>query len=196
MKLLLSLTSLLLVGCSPVKSPIIHQYQLKAFKTGSYQQKAHVQSILVSPPEAVAGYQTNQMLYTCKPFEISAFAHNSWANPPADMLLPLIVQSLQRAGYFRIVTSSANSEHTDYRVDTQLIELKQNFLKKPSQIDLAIKVVLSNLNQNRPTASRILRYTVTTLTDTPYGGVVAANKAVEQFTADLSRFVRQATHNR
>lgn len=186
---ILVLTAFLLAACSPVKTSITGQYKLTAYGVSPAAGKYSRHSILVSPPEAVAVYQTSSMLYTNKPFEISAFAHNAWKNPPADMLLPLITQSLQQSGYFHIVTSTTNSEPTDYRIDTQLLELHQNFLKCPSQIDLTVKVVLSNLNANRPVASRIMSYHIPCPADTPYGGVIAANQAVKRFTADLSRFV-------
>lgn len=185
---LLGLASLLLSGCA-VKPAITNQYKLSNYSTTPLSKHSTHQSILINPPEAVAGYQTSQMLYTDKPFEISAFAHNGWLNPPADMLLPLITQSLQRTGYFYAVSSTSNSEQTDYRLDTQLIELQQNFLVKPSRMDFVVKVVLTRVSDDHVIASQLLSYHLPCPADTPYGGVIAANQAVKMFTGDVSSFI-------
>lgn len=190
-QLALILVYLLLTACSPVKSTVSNQYRLDTYSVSASSGRFTNKSMLISPPEAVAGYRTEQMLYTIKPFEIAAFANNAWNNPPADMLLPLITQSLQRAGFFYVVTSTTNSESTDYRLDTQIIELHQNFLTNPSHIDFVIKATVSNINKNRPVASRVFSYHPLCPSNTPYGGVIAANQAVKHFTADLSNFVIQ-----
>ena len=129
------------------------------------------------------------MLYIKKPFQVEAFVENAWASPPGDMLHPLIVQSLQRTGYFHAVTSSPYSEEADYRLDTQLLVLNQNFLKKPSVIEFVVKVVLTNNDNNHIMASRIISHQIPCSRDTPYGGVIAANRAAELFTATVTDFV-------
>lgn len=180
---------ILLVSCSPVKLQQSNSYKLEAYSNKQYTPQASKQSILITLPEAVAGYQTADMLYMKKPFELSPFTKNVWVDPPADMLLPLIAQSLQRSGYFNAVTSTTNSELTDYRLDTQLIELQQNFITIPSHIDLVVKVVLSHVSDNRVVASRLFSHHVKCPVDTPYGGVTAANIATKNFTAEVTAFV-------
>ncbi|WP_028388922.1 ABC-type transport auxiliary lipoprotein family protein [Legionella fairfieldensis] len=179
----------MLSACSPIKTPVSNQYKLTAFSSELSSTPLKKRSILVTTPEAVAGYQTEQMVYIKKPFELNAFANNAWINPPADMLFPLIVQSLQRSGRFYAVASSPHAESTDYRIDAQLIELQQNFLNKPSVVDLIVKVVLTHVSDNRVIASRIISQHIRCPFDTPYGGVIAANQATKRFTAELTHFV-------
>ncbi|MBA2652428.1 MAG: membrane integrity-associated transporter subunit PqiC [Tatlockia sp.] len=180
--------SLFFAACSPVKTLVSNQYKLDSFSNRQLGHASAKQSILITQPEAAAGYQGSEMLYVKKPFELSSFANNAWVDQPANMLLPVIVQSLQASGYFFAVTSSANSEHTDYRLDTQLIELEQNFLKKPSQIDMVVKVVLTHVSDNRVVASRLFGVHISCPMDTPYGGVIAANRATNVLTARISEF--------
>ena len=187
--LMLAGATSLLVACSPIKPSITNQYKLDSYSEKRLAGKFTRQSILIAAPEAVTGYQTDQMLYIKKYFELSSFAHNSWIGPPADMLFPLIVQSVQRSGYFRAVSSSPSQEQTDYRLDTQLLELEQVFLKIPSEIKLTVKVVLTNVHDGRVVASRVIQQRVKCPFDSPYGGVVAANLATRQFTAELSHFI-------
>lgn len=178
-----------LLGCSPVKTPISNQYQLNSYSVKKFVSKPSSRTLLVTAPEAVAGYQTEQMLYTNKPYQLEAFAKNAWSNPPADMLYPLLVQSIQRTGYFEAVASSPYSAKADYRLDTQLLSLEQNFLKKPSVIQFSAKIVLTRTDDSKVVASRIISEQIPCTADTPYGGVVAANKATQRFTAIAADFV-------
>lgn len=179
----------LLVSCSPIKTAVSNQYKLESFSAKKIaQHQTHV-SLLVSQPDAIAGYQTEQMMYTNKPFELTNFAHSAWISSPANMLYPLIIQSLQTSHYFYAIASGPDADKTDYRLDTQLFELRQNFLSKPSRVQLVAKVVLTHIADNRVVSSRIITKTVPCPQDTPYGGVLAANQASLGFTAALSNFV-------
>ncbi len=190
----------LLIACSAIKIPASNQYKLAAFSNKQLTRQSVKLSILVNQPEAVAGYQTEQMLYVNKPFSLNAFVNNAWTDPPAAMLLPLIVQSLQRSGYFYAILSSPYAQQADYRLDTQLLELQQNFLKNPSVVDLVVKVVLTRVNDNHVVASRLISQHVCAPLETPYGGVIAANRATENFTAELTNFiirhVKQDSHHK
>lgn len=180
--------TLFLVGCS-IKKNITNQYGLQSYAVMKiFKYPAH-HSILLTTPEATAGYTTEEMRYTVKPYELDSFAHNAWYSPPAEMLLPLMVKSLQQSGYFYAVASTSNAEPTDYRIDTQLLELKQNFLKTPAQIDFVVKVVLTHVADNRIIGSRMMEYHLNCREKTPFGGVVAANEATKRFTADLTDFI-------
>ncbi|MBX9692230.1 MAG: ABC-type transport auxiliary lipoprotein family protein [Cyanobacteria bacterium] len=177
-----------LTGCSPVKTTVTNQYKLEAYSNATLSHKTHA-SILITQPEAMPGYQTNQMLYVKKPYEISSFANNTWISPPGDMLYPLIIQSIQKTGTFYAVSSLTNSEQTDYRLDTQLLELQQNFLIHPSRIEFKAKSVLTDIKSNRVIASIIISENLPCPRESPYGGVLAANEAMKKFTAQLAAFV-------
>ena len=179
----------ILTACTPIKTPDSNQYKLEAFNTKKFSSKKTGLSILISQPEAMAGYQTEQMLYIEKPYEITSFVHNTWISSPANMLYPLIIQSLQKTGYFYAVASGPYVEKADYRLDTQVIALQQNFLPKPSVIELVVKVVLTHIEDNRIVSSRIINERIKCPIQTPYGGVIAANRATQAFTATLSTFV-------
>ncbi|HAT9294192.1 TPA: hypothetical protein JBB98_06285 [Legionella pneumophila subsp. pneumophila] len=180
---------LTLMSCSPVKVPVTNEYQLTAYSTKQLTRKPRPITIQVTVPEAVAGYQTEEMLYMKKPFKLEPFVKNAWTSPPADMLFPLLVQSLQSSGYFYAVTSSPYSEEADYRLDTQLLKLEQNFIKKPSVLEFSAKIVLTHISDNQIIGSRIVSLQIPCSQDTPYGGVIVANQATFRFTATATDFV-------
>lgn len=182
-----------LSACSPIKQRITSQYTMDNY--GSIAGRQTSLSIFVSKPEAMPGYQTNQMLYRKKPFELNSFSSNSWVGPPADMLYPLIVQSLQSSRFFKAVASGPYTEHADYHIDTQLFALEQNFIINPSQLNFKVKAVLSSNREDKVIASRIFKYTINCPMNSPYGGVLAANKATLQFTKDLTRFIISKVKN-
>lgn len=186
---LVGLSAVVLSACSPVKISVKNQYQLSAYSTKQLAKKPMPITLLVTTPDAAAGYQTEQMLYVKKPYALEPFVKNAWVNPPADMLYPLILQSLQRTNLFEAVTSNAYTLGATYRLDTQLLSLQQNFLKKPSVLEFSAKVVLTHVSDNNVLASKIINLQISCPSDTPYGGVIAANKATQQFTAALAHFV-------
>ncbi len=189
-KIALGLCALFLVaGCGPVKLPVTNQYKLESYARPKQPVARSTSSILVSMPEALAGYQTEQMHYVAKPFELSSFAHNDWISPPANMLYPLILQSLQASGYFYAVVSGPYVSSAEYRLDTQLISLQQNFLVRPSVMELVVKTMLTHIGDNRVLTTHTFSEHVACPQDTPYGGVIAANRASQNLTAKLSYFV-------
>jgi len=177
-----------LPGCA-VKTRVDNHYKLGEFSSKPSPIKHPTVSLLISQPESVAGYQTEQMLYIEKPYALSSFAHNAWVSSPANMLFPLIMQSMQHSHFFYAVATTPYADKADYRLDTQLIELQQNFLVRPSVVELGVKVVLTHVEDNRIIASCIIRQCISSPAETPYGGVVAANQATKLFTERLSTFV-------
>jgi cholesterol transport system auxiliary component len=182
-----------LISCSAVQLPVTNQYRLQAFDTRALQSSpsAH-RTLLISQPEAAEGYQTEQMLYVDKPFQLSAFAGNAWVSTPANMLFPLLIQSFQASRAFSAIASSPYPNQVDYRLDTQVIAMQQNFLTTPSQLELTLKIVLTHVKNNTILFSTILTETVTCTSDTPYGGVVAANQAIQTLTGKIKRQVIRA----
>lgn len=188
-RIFIALPFIALAACSPVKIPVTNQYQLSAYSGKKFSKMKRPISLWVTVPEAVAGYQTEQMIYMDKPYQLSAFVKNAWANPPADMIYPLMIQSLQETNFFHAVMSSVYSQGADYRLDTQLLKLQQNFLKRPSVLELSVKVVLTRVENNQVLASKIIQEEVRCPANTPYGGVMAANQATRQLTAHVDSFV-------
>jgi len=179
----------LLCGCSPIKKSVTNEYQINAYSIKQFRSKPVPVTLMVMPPEAVAAYQTSEMLYVTKPYQVASFAKNAWVDPPADMLYPLLVQSLQRTGYFKAVASGLNNEVSDYRLDTQLLKFEQNFLQRPSVMEFSAKIVLTRISDAKLMASQIISQHIPCPMDTPYGGVIAANRATFQFTAAANNFV-------
>lgn len=192
LKLIITASLISGITACGVSLPVKNRYQLVEYGHVKHYSSPKPISILVTPTTAVDGYQTEQMLYVVKPFEINAFVHNSWAANPSSMIYPLIMQSLESSNYFYAVSSSPYTSSTDYRLDSELIALQQSFLQKPSQVDFVVKVALSKVKSNRIIASHIFNLKVDCPMENPYGGAIAANKASLEFTTNVVDMVIKA----
>lgn len=193
--LTLSTFVIALSACTAVKLPTVTTYQLNSFSKKSWAASPKKRTILVVLPEAAAGYQSSSMLYVKKPYALKPFAKHSWVDSPASMLHPLLIESLQRSSHFQAITSIAYAEPIEYRLDTQLLKFQQNFIKKPSTMEFSAKVVLSEMDKNHILLSRIINLEMPCPEDTPYGGVIAANRIAESFTGIVTEFVIKNTNS-
>jgi cholesterol transport system auxiliary component len=148
--------------------------------------------VLVTAPQASAGFDSQKMIYTRQAHKLEYFAHNEWIDPPARMVAPLIVSALESTGAFRAVVSSPGSSSGDLRLDTEVLLLQQEFTSTPSQVRFALRASLVEDGTRRVVATRDFEITQPALSDDPYGGVQAANAAVRTVLQRLAAFCAEA----
>jgi len=188
--LLIAGLALMLGSCGPVKLASQYNYSIsdmQSAKTASYRQAGS--TILVSQPAANPGYDTASMIYMITPYELKSYSQSQWVAPPAQMLMTVMASSLRRTGFFAAVITPPFSGVTNYRLDTQLIKLQQEFLLPTSQEHLTMLATLISNNSNRVLATKQFDIVIPTQENNPYGGVLAANLAAAQLSAQLSNFV-------
>ncbi len=162
------------------------RYQLTAVSQKKFSAVPVQKTLLVSQTIPTQAYQSDQMLYVNEDYHLSYFIKNSWDVPPTDMLFPLLVKSLQNTGYFAAVLPAPTFAYTDWRIDTTLLQLEQNFTQKPSVVSIEINATLINDKNSRVIASKRFLEKVAAPMDTPYGGVLAANMACQKMMEDIS----------
>jgi len=123
-----------------------------------------------------------------KPYQISAFAKNNWVVPPANMLTPLLISSLQNSHYFQTVAVEPALTGASYVVDCKLLALYQDFSVKPSEIVMTVQVNMST-GDNKPVASTQFTQILTASADTPEAGVAAANIAASNIIQQITEYV-------
>lgn len=191
--LFLLILSLQITACSltsPVKVTPVNTYTLSATSSiSSMRGQENQQVLLITTPIASPGYQTSNMIYTQRPFELNSFAENRWAAPPADMLIPLLTQNLQASGCFRAVVSSPFTGSVDLTLDTRLLNLQQEFKSNTSQVRLALQLTLSNNRTHQVVANQRIEAVIPASSNDPYAGVVAANKAMDVLLRKTRQFV-------
>lgn len=142
--------------------------------------------LVVNVPVAQPGFDTPRMAYTQRPYEVSYYATHQWADPPARMLTPVLIQALEQTGYWRAIVPMPTSVRGDHRVDIDQLELVQIFLQKPSQVRIALRVQVVKLPEYLVLGTRLFDAVETASTDDAYGGAVAANRAVERLVQEIA----------
>ncbi len=179
-----------LVGCAALSPENYNnRYQLiESAKIPNHSNSKHL-SILVMRPVGLDGYDSDKMLYVNQRFQVNSFARNAWLSPPSVMLLPLLIRSIESSHYFFAVASDLNTSKTDYRLESALIRLQQNFLMKPSHLELIMQVILIHNSDNRVVATETIYQSIPCSSDSPLGGVIAANFAARKLSSRVAHFV-------
>ncbi len=152
-------------------------------------------SLVVGTPLAVAGFDSQRIIYVRQAHKLEYFAHNEWIDTPARMLSPLIVKAIENSGAFRAVLRTPSSARGDLRLDTEVLQLQQEFNGSPSRVRFVLRSNLVEDITRRVIASREFEAVVAANSDDPYGGVIAANEAVRIVLEKLAAFCAQAAAN-
>ena len=185
---LLFLFSFSLSACGPVVVPLVSYYQIGDSRLIKVLPAKTYLTILVSTPLADPGYQTSEMMYMLTPYQLSSYANNQWVAPPSQMLLPLFVQALRQTGYFFAVVSPPFIGVTNYRCETRLLKLRQEFFLSISQVRLTVQALLIKNSTNRIIASQLFEVLISAPSNNPYGGVLAANQAAAIISYRIALF--------
>ncbi|HEU5280817.1 MAG TPA: ABC-type transport auxiliary lipoprotein family protein [Gammaproteobacteria bacterium] len=189
--LMLSLTACSMFG--PVQTPDDHRYLINAMPA-SFKQVKHTPAILlVTQPDTAAVYNTTNMAYTVKPYQVSFYSQNQWAATPSQMVLPLLAQSLEKTGAFRAVVVSPYIGKTDYTINTQIIKMQQNYLNaKAGFFELVMQVEIVRSSTGTSIATRQFSIKEPIGQASPYNGVVAGNTAMAKILMQVCHFAMTA----
>ena len=149
-------------------------------------------TLIVDTPRAAAGFDTRNIAYTRRTHEIEYFAQHQWVDTPAAMLAPLIVRAVQRGGAFAAVVRTPSAAQGQWRLESELVRLQQDFTTTPSQVRLTLRALLVESATRRVRATREFDITVPAARDDPYGGAAAANQALQQLLPALVAFCAEA----
>jgi len=183
---------MLLAGCTGLPSaPQVEStntYVLDAQPVIKAAQVKRDRVLAVSPPRARPGFDTPRMAYLRQPHELDYFAANQWADTPARMLEPLLAQVLEQTGSFRAVVQTSGVIPADVRLDTELIRLQHDFSTRPSRVQLTLRAQLIDVRSKRVLAVKLFDEAENAASDDAYGGVTAANRALQRVLAQLADF--------
>jgi cholesterol transport system auxiliary component len=110
------------------------------------------------------------------------------------MLAPLIVDAIVRSGAFRAVVLTPSTAAGDFRLDSEIIRLQQDFRSHPGSVRFTLRATLIDENTRRVVAWREFDQSVVTKSEDPYGGVIAANLALQGTLEKLADFAVETAH--
>ena len=142
--------------------------------------------LVVGVPQAEAGFEQARMAYLQRPYEVSYYATNVWADTPARMMAPVLLQSLERTNLWRVVVPMPTAVRGDYRLDISGLMLQQEFLQRPSGTRVRLRAQLTETKEQRIMGARSLESFEPAPSEDAYGGVLAANRAVTRVLESLN----------
>jgi len=175
----LALTGCALSGRSPA-APVATYVLEHAGDTTPTQSAANGTTLRISMPVSAPELASSRMAYVEQPYRIDYFAQHAWADTPARMLKPLLTQYLTGSGLFRVVFADSAGVDETLRLDSNIIELLQWFTPTSSEIHLAIRFDLIDVEHRRILLSQTISITEVATAREPYAGVIAANRAVQR----------------
>jgi cholesterol transport system auxiliary component len=107
------------------------------------------------------------------------------------MLGPLLVAAIERTAAFRAVVMSPGAANGQLRLDTEIVRLQHEFQTRPSRVRFTLRAMLVDEKTRAVIALREFEVTANATQENAYGGVVAANQAVQSVLINLSQFLKE-----
>lgn len=178
----------MLVACSPVRVNPSNQYLIKRIPCYVPTKRMRPIVLLISKPETRAIYNTTQMAYSLRPYQISYYGLNQWAAAPDEMLQPLLVQTMQNTHHFKAVVTPPYTGRYDYELNTEILELLQDYTCRAPVFRMTVRAQIIKTATNRVIATREFSVGQPMLQCSPYGGVYAANAATVEILQRIAMF--------
>lgn len=146
-------------------------------------------TLIISSPYAASGFDSQRIVYVREDHQLEYFAHSEWVDPPARMLGPLLVSAAQHTGAFAAVVLASGTVAGDLRLNTDILRLQHSFQTNPSRVQLSLRVYLSDEKTRKVLTWKEFSAEAVAVSDTPQGGVVAANRVMQQVLAQVGQFL-------
>lgn len=184
------LASLSLTGCSflsPVNIESQTNYLLNTIPKNIPHKRTRPITLLVLPPDTRPIYNTRQMAYTVKPYEVSYFSQNQWAETPSQMFQSLLTETLEHTHYFKTVVTTPYSGPYQYALSTQILEIRQDYTNYP-KVCITLNVKIIDARTSAVIAIKQFSVSIPITQKSPYAGVIAANKASARILSEVAKF--------
>ncbi|HEY6094669.1 MAG TPA: ABC-type transport auxiliary lipoprotein family protein [Gallionellaceae bacterium] len=183
--------TLLLAGCISFPGQQAERqtlYRLDAQLPGTVSVARRDAVLAISMPQAQPGAQSAAMAYVQQAHQVDYYVSSRWADTPARMLEPLLLQALTVGGGFRAVVSNDRTVAADYRLDSEWLRLQQEFGQPPSRMHLTLRVQLVNLHTRQVVAAQEIDEVEPADSENAHGGVMAANRAMQRVLGRVVTF--------
>lgn len=191
------LGTIALTGCSVLKPstpPQAHFYALQSMPTPLTPPPAmapgrNLPTLIVNPPHAAPGFDSARIIFVRADNQLEYFAHSEWVEPPARMLGPLLVAAAENTNAFGAVVLMPASASGELRLNTELVRLQHNFQTQPSRVQFALRVHLIDERTRKVLRWREFQAEAVATSETPQGGVAAANVAIQKVLSEVGVFL-------
>ena len=150
--------------------------------------RASSKTLLVAPPKAAPGFDSNRIAYTREPPKLDYYRDSVWSDAPARMLLPILVRAFEATGAFKSVVSPPAPGLANLRVDVDVIRLQQEFMTQPSRVRLMARIKVVDLKSGHVLGTQVFEAVEPAPSEDANGAARAANVAVQKVVDQMVRF--------
>ena len=137
------------------------------------------------------GYQTSDMIYISRPHQLESFAYHQWVAPPSQLILPVIMRSLQDKKHFHAVVMTPSTNVSDFVLATRLLYLNENLINpKRPVVACAIDVAVIDVSTGRVVRERVFSAQRPTRSDA-YSYAYNTTQVVGQLAHKIADYVTQ-----
>lgn len=184
----LCVISMLLPACSilPKATPVsVERYTLDVEFPSVLPAAPEGPVLLIARPLARTELDTPRMAYREQDHTLEYFARSRWADTPALLLQPGLIEAFEASGHYRAVIRVGSAAAPQLRLDTEVLEFSHDFRVNPSQFEMRLRVQLVDLQTRKVITSRIFTAQQPAPTRSPYGGARAANAAWQSLLPEI-----------
>lgn len=182
---------LLVSGCTLLPAPkqtASERYVLEYAPSAHAVPAAHRPVLVVNTPVANGAYDSSRIAYLQQQYGLRYYVRSRWADSPANMLTPLLVEAINAGGQIQAVGADTGGVAASLRLDSSLLRFYQDFTVHPSRMRITLRVQLVDLQAQRVIAARVFDIQEPAATDDTYGGVQAANRALATLLQQVADF--------
>lgn len=185
---MLGISSILLSACSilPKTTPVsVERYTLDVEFPAARPAAPDGPVLLIARPLARTELDTPRMAYREQDHTLEYFVRSRWADAPALLLQPGLIEAFEASGHYRAVVRVGSAAAPLLRLDTEVLEFSHDFRVSPSQFEIRLRVQLIDLQTRKVIASRIFAAQQPAPVGSPYGGAQAANAAWQSLLPEI-----------
>jgi len=139
-------------------------------------------------------YDTPRMAYTRSADEIEYFATHRWADPPPEMLVPILIAGLERTNRFLALVGPSSRAAGDLVLETELLAFRQEFIESKPRFRATIRASIMDTIAGAILGSPRTFDVLEPMDDAnPTAGVRAAGRVAERIADEIARYCIETT---
>lgn len=183
-----TLSACTLIKPPPAVSMQSYVLELPAAEHSTYAARPQSKALVVAELRTRPGYDTPRMAYVKRDYTLDYYANSQWADTPARMLQPLLVNALESTGHYSAVLRAPAPVAAGLRLDAEIVRLEQVFTTQPSHMRIALRVLLIDARNGQVLGQRGFDADAPAASDDAYGGVRALNQMLAPLLSDVAAF--------
>lgn len=122
----------LLVGCGAARPSKYYQLTVPGEAAPVAERNPYAVTLLLGPLRASHLYREDHVVYSSSAQNMGTYQYQRWAEPPAEMLVEVLLRELRASGRYRTVDLLRSNSHGDYILYGRLYDFKELSGSPPS----------------------------------------------------------------